>query len=394
MPLEDKQRPIVIKRVVKGGHGHHGGAWKVAFADFVTAMMAFFLVMWIVGATTTDQKAAISQYFQNPSLTEGMSQSPSPGPMGPGGASTSMIDFGGSMDLSRGEGRKVLEQVEEGKERPEEKERLLKVAQDKHRLETLMETLKEAIGKSQALEPFKDQLFLDITPEGLRIQIVDKENRPMFDMGSSHLKAYTAEILHELAKFVNGVPNQLSIAGHTDVTPFVSRRNYSNWELSADRANAARRALLEGGMTEDKISRVVGLASSILFDRAQPRSPINRRISIVVMNLEASESLKQEHGDREAVAPAFLAGEETEDATAVAEDDVVAVGSSATGTGTDAAAMAVALPRTPAASARESRAADSGARRPANSQIQRPRPIELPPIIDPTLLPRVAAPAP
>ena len=310
MPLDDKKQPIVIKRVKKAGHGHHGGSWKVAFADFVTAMMAFFLVMWIVGATTTDQKAAISKYFKNVSLTEGMSQSPSPGPMGPGGASTSMIELGGSMDLIRGQGVKLLEKDEEeqrAKNRTEteatevtesakgtgvaEAEKAAREA-DRERLEALMADLQEAIGKSQALKPFKDQLLLDITPEGLRIQIVDKENRPMFDLGSSELKSYTKDILHEIASFVNQVPNRISIAGHTDVTPFVSRLDYGNWELSADRANAARRSLIAGGMDENKMGRIVGLGSSVLFDKENPRNPINRRISIVVMNQEVDQALQ------------------------------------------------------------------------------------------------------
>lgn len=310
MPLDDKKQPIVIKRVKKAGHGHHGGSWKVAFADFVTAMMAFFLVMWIVGATTTDQKAAISKYFKNVSLTEGMSQSPSPGPMGPGGASTSMIELGGSMDLIRGQGVKLLEKDEEeqrAKNRTEseatevtesakgtgvaEAEKAAREA-DRERLEALMADLQEAIGKSQALKPFKDQLLLDITPEGLRIQIVDKENRPMFDLGSSELKSYTKDILHEIASFVNQVPNRISIAGHTDITPFVSRLDYGNWELSADRANAARRSLIAGGMDENKMGRIVGLGSSVLFDKENPRNPINRRISIVVMNQDVDQALQ------------------------------------------------------------------------------------------------------
>lgn len=308
MPLEDKKQPIVIKKVKGGGHGHHGGSWKVAFADFAVAMMAFFLVMWIVGATTTDQKAAISKYFKNVSLTEGLSQAPTPGPMGPGGASTSMIDLGGSMDLTRGEGVKLLEKDKEenldrvrkeeaeGKtdaEAEAEAEAQAAKEADRKRLESLLAELREAVGKSQALKPFKDQLLLDITPEGLRIQIVDKENRPMFDLGSSELKPYTVDILHEIATFVNQVPNRISIAGHTDVTPYVSRRDYSNWELSADRANAARRSLIAGGMAVEKMGRIVGLGSSVLFDKTNPRNPINRRISIVVMNQEVDKALQE-----------------------------------------------------------------------------------------------------
>jgi len=164
---------------------------------------------------------------------------------------------------------------------------------ERKQLESLMQELKEAIDKSQALQPFKDQLLLDITPEGLRIQIVDKQNRAMFDTGSATLKPYTVQILHELAGFVDQVPNRISISGHTDATPYSGTdgtAHYGNWELSADRANAARRALLDGGMPVEKVTRVVGLAEAVPFDKADPTSPKNRRISIVVMTEAAAQA--------------------------------------------------------------------------------------------------------
>ncbi|WP_369934366.1 flagellar motor protein MotB [Xanthomonas tesorieronis] len=286
--MPEAKATVVIRRVKKvQGGGHHGGAWKVAFADFVTAMMAFFLVLWLVAATTKEQRMAISEYFRNPSPLEGKSPAPSPGMAGPGGASTSMIKLGGSADIQRGNnkdpfGSKSLAGDTESKTAQREKE--------KQRLETLMQDLKEAIDKSQALEPFKDQLLLDLTPDGLRIQIVDKENRPMFDIGSAVLKPYTRDILHELSGFINEVPNHISITGHTDVTQYSGKNGYSNWELSADRANAARRELVAGGMGDDKVSRVVGLSSSVLFDKQNPDNPINRRISIVVMTKDAEDA--------------------------------------------------------------------------------------------------------
>src|SRR5690606_14353494 len=150
--------------------------------------------------------------------------------------------------------------------------------------------------KSQALEPFKDQLLLDITPEGLRIQIVDQQNRPMFDLGSARLMPYTQAILLELSHFITQVPNRISLTGHTDITAYSTQLGYSNWELSADRANAARRTLLEGGMDEAKVSRVVGLSSSVLFDKSNPQNPINRRISIVVMTKDAEAAALNETG--------------------------------------------------------------------------------------------------
>src|SRR5688572_10385704 len=178
------KRPIIIvKRYRKGEAGHHGGAWKVAYADFVTAMMAFFLVMWLVTAVSKEQRAAIFDYFKNPSMEPGKSVKPAPGQMGPGGASTSPIDLGGGLDAPRttqsakpGIGAMTPPSPIPDADRIQAETAALERAQtelEKRRMEALMEDLMEAIGKSQALEPFKDQLLLDITPEGLRIQIVD-----------------------------------------------------------------------------------------------------------------------------------------------------------------------------------------------------------------------------
>jgi len=282
---------IIVRRRKKARHGHHGGAWKVAYADFVTAMMAFFLVMWIMGVGTREQKAAISDYFKNPSMTSGSSMSATPGSMGPGGASNSMIKLGGAMDINHGQG-KDYRQAPPGKQAPGDETRFAK-ERDKARLDALRKDLNAALERSQALAPFKDQLLLDITSEGLRIQIIDKQNRAMFDTGSATLKPYTVQILHELASFVDQVPNRISISGHTDATPYSGTdgtAHYGNWELSADRANAARRALLDGGMPVEKVTRVVGLAEAVPFDKTDPTSPKNRRISIVVMSDAAAKA--------------------------------------------------------------------------------------------------------
>lgn len=206
-----------------------------------------------------------------------------------------MIKLGGAKDLSRSPGGKSQGGATASVD-PKEIEKEAR-RQERARLEELMQQLQAAIQSSQALAPFKDQLLLDITPEGLRIQIVDKQNRPMFDLGSARLRPYTATILEELSGFINRVPNRISLSGHTDDAPYTSDHHYGNWELSADRANAARRALLDGGLAEDKIARVVGLAASVPFDRANPGDPINRRISIIVMNKQAeASSLSQEAG--------------------------------------------------------------------------------------------------
>ncbi len=304
--MSDESPPIIVRRPRRKKHGHHGGAWKVAYADFVTAMMAFFLVMWLIGVGTREQRAAISEYFKNPSMTPGNATMAPPGRMGPGGASDSLIKLGGAMDRPHGPGsdrRGVAAAGKAGKGSQDStmqkgakgrslSEADLKAAREREaqRLDELMQQLHAAVQKSQALAPFKDQLLIDISPEGLRIQIVDKLNRPMFDLGSAQLKPYTKDILTELASFIRQVPNKISISGHTDNAPYGSDRRYSNWELSADRANAARRSLVAGGLPDDKIARVVGLAASVPFDRAHPGSPINRRISIIVMTRQAEEA--------------------------------------------------------------------------------------------------------
>ncbi len=315
MAKEEKASVIIVKRRKKGGGGHHGGAWKVAYADFVTAMMAFFLVMWLVSSISKEQRAAVFDYFKNPSMEPGKNIRAAPGQMGPGGASTSVINMGGGMDAPRvtvvnsppsdakskpqpfnmtmAEPKKTDTAAEDEAKKIDmtvEEARKIADAADHKKLESLLEELRKAIDKSQALRPFKDQLLLDITPEGLRIQIVDQQNRPMFDVGSAKLKDYTTVILKTLAGYLNTVPNRISMTGHTDIRPYPGGDAYTNWELSADRANAARRALQSGGLAEEKIARVVGLSSSVLFDKSDPQNPINRRISIIVMTKQAEDT--------------------------------------------------------------------------------------------------------
>ena len=286
---DDKKQPIVIKKINKGGHGHHGGSWKVAYADFVTAMMAFFLLLWLLGISDDALREGISDYFKNPA-----------GIKGPGGASTSLIKLGGAKEIPKGDTKKRDPHTKKQDTVSEEEKQ-----KDKARLDQLLQKLKAAIESSDNLKNFKDQLLLEITPEGLRIQIIDKENRPMFALGSAKLKPYTVKILREISKTIHSeVPNRVSITGHTDATPFSKGfveyenrdgedfiREYSNWELSADRANAARRELVNSGMPKNQLGRVVGLASSVLFDKNDPYSPVNRRISIVVMNKSTAEGI-------------------------------------------------------------------------------------------------------
>jgi chemotaxis protein MotB len=288
---EDKnKRPIVIKRIKKVAAGHHGGAWKIAYADFVTAMMAFFLLMWLLGSTAKGDLAGISEYFKTPlkvALSGGSSS----------GDRTSILK-GGGRDLTRIEG-----QVKAGDVTAEKKTIDIKAAAEEAKrvemakLKELKATLEKAIENNEKLKKFKSQILLDITSEGLRIQIVDDKNRPMFQSGSAQLEPYTQEILREIGQTLNDVPNKVSISGHTDAALYGGGgQGYSNWELSADRANATRRELLAGGMANDKIVRVVGLSSAVLFNKDDPFSPTNRRISLIVMNKKAEEAASHDGG--------------------------------------------------------------------------------------------------
>jgi chemotaxis protein MotB len=289
MPLDDSQRPIVIRRIKKQAGGHHGGAWKIAYADFVTAMMAFFLLMWLLGSTAKGDLQGIAEYFRTP-LQVAFSG-------GSGAGDASHVIKSGGKDLTRLEG-----QIKQGETEALRRTYNLKAAQqelariEKRKLTELKGRLQASIETLPALKPFKNQLLIDITIDGLRVQIVDEQNRPMFAMGSATLQPYTRDILREIAKVLNEVPNRISISGHTDAHPYSGgQRGYSNWELSADRANASRRELLAGGIDESKIARVVGLSSSVLFDPEDPYNPINRRIAIIVMNKRAEAEASGRH---------------------------------------------------------------------------------------------------
>lgn len=289
---------ILIKRRKKGGGGHHGGSWKVAYADFVTAMMAFFMVMWLVTSTPQEKLGGIADYFKNPSAVAGSTSTAVPGRMGPGGAGDSPIKMFNQVRNPPGAGEAKIPGIGSGKDgqhRSDEQEK-----QDRIKLEELRKVLTKAVAASQAMAPFKDQLLIDITPEGLRIQIIDALNRPMFDLGSPELKPYTRELLVELATYLNQVPNRVAITGHTDTTPYRAKDGYTNWELSAERASAARRALVQGGLAEEKLARVVGLSSSVPFNKQDPADPKNRRISLVVLSQEAERAAARVDAPRSA----------------------------------------------------------------------------------------------
>lgn len=278
----DTNQPIIVKRVKKIAAGHHGGAWKIAFADFAVAMMAFFLVMWLMSSTTPEQKKAISGYFQDPI---GFSESGSPYVIDLGGTPTPAPDQTLNPEISAESSLDPQTLTEQQTEKLFEQLEL-------ERFDMLLVELQRKINDDIALRPYKDQILMDVSRDGLRIQIADAANRPMFDLGSARLQPYFEDILYIMADTMRAVPNKISIGGHTDAKPFASNSGFGNWELSANRANAARRALHAGGLNDEKVARVAGYASSTLFDQADPYSPSNRRIDILVLTKRAQQAIE------------------------------------------------------------------------------------------------------
>ena len=283
---EKKLQPIIIKRVKKGGHAAHGGAWKIAYADVVTAMMAFFLLMWLLGSTAKGELQGNSDYFSSP-IKVAMAG-------GDGSGNSSSVIPGGGNDLSKvhGQVRRSDTDSEKARRQSIDTARAERAKQDAERIKTLQAKIDALITENPRLNEYKSQIRIDVTPDGLQIQIVDDQNRPMFDSGSAMVKPYMRDILREIGAALNGVENRVSLAGHTDAVPYSnSDRGYSNWELSSDRANATRRELVAAGMPDAKLGRVVGLAASDLLEPDNPRSAANRRITITVLTREAEERL-------------------------------------------------------------------------------------------------------
>lgn len=288
---DEKTPPIIIKKIKKGGHGHHGGAWKVAYADFVTAMMAFFLLLWLLNVTTDEQKFAISNYFDPtfPKVSEAVS--------GAGGvmAGTTMAEEGAMaskvqpvtqpplQDTTRkGGGDESTVQMNQEKVSNEEAEAVLR-RNEEEVFKQVENQIRQALEADEALKALNNNLLMDITDEGLRIQIVDQDKTAMFASGSAQMYAKTKELMGLVAKAIASLPNKLSVRGHTDSAPYAQGNNYDNWELSADRANASRRALLDGGLDSKRIADVAGKADTDHLDKANPMAPLNRRISMVLL---------------------------------------------------------------------------------------------------------------
>lgn len=300
---QSNERPIIIKKVKKAGHGgHHGGSWKVAYADFVTAMMAFFLLLWLLNATTDEQKKGIADYFA-PTIasrtssgsggvlggrtieTEGAmvanKQSPS---------ITVVLEEPGQTGTAKPDAFETAAELhdeqdpEEAADISEEAARRRIAEEEERQFEEAEHQIRQAIQDLPDIQQLAQNLIIDRTPEGLRIQIVDQDKLSMFPRGSAEMVEQARRLMDLVAKVIQRLPNEIAITGHTDSTPFSqTNSNYTNWELSTDRANASRRALLAAGVPEERIATVVGKADQEPLITEDTTSPQNRRISIVLL---------------------------------------------------------------------------------------------------------------
>jgi chemotaxis protein MotB len=278
-------QPIIIRRKKKAAHGHHGGAWKIAFADFMTALMALFLVLWVLSNASKKDKDAIAEYFSTPllvAISKGDRDS----------SSNSAIPGGGPQArFSQGE-------IARSTARPQ---RLS--GEERRHLEALKQRLENAIERDPQLKELKQQILMELSPEGLRVQLLDTDKRPMFELGSANVAPYLRKLLKTIAPVLNELPNRIQISGHTDSHPYPGgEAGYSNWDLSADRAKASRQELVAGGLDSDKLLRVSGMSDRIRFHGAAPYDAANRRIEITVLDSRIAERImsQDEYGEEPA----------------------------------------------------------------------------------------------
>ncbi|CAI2439356.1 flagellar motor protein MotB [Serratia proteamaculans] len=308
-----QNHPVILVRKRKSHQAsHHGGSWKIAYADFMTAMMAFFLVMWLLAIASPQELTQIAEYFRTPlkvALTTGDKSSSESSPI-PGGGD----------DPTQQDGL-VKRQIDTLEKRDEEL-----------RLNKLREKLDELIESDPRLKALRPHLLINMMDEGLRIQIIDSQNRPMFKTGSAQVESYMRDILRAIAPILNDLPNKISLSGHTDDIPYASgERGYSNWELSADRANASRRELIAGGLSEGKVLRVVGMAATMSLKQHGADDAINRRITVLVLNKQTQQGIEHENGESNAMDVAqpvelkSLAPAATAPATLIAPEQPAAV---------------------------------------------------------------------
>lgn len=275
--MKDERPRIIIKRGKHGIKHFHSSAWKIALADFMTTMMALFLVLWVIATATPQQLRGLADYFSTP-LAKAVA----------GGdrdtASDSVIP-GGGPDPTYREGQRANVHLRV-LSRPDEQRR---------RLTHLRSQIMKVINSDKQLRKLRDQLRLQVTPHGLHILMVDSEQRPMFELGSDRVEPYMRKLLRAVAPLLNQIPNEISIFGYTDSHQFQNGgRGYSNWELSADRANASRRELVAGGMAGNKLLTVTGVADRIPLVGTKPDDPANRRIEILVLTRQAAQAIRDQ----------------------------------------------------------------------------------------------------
>ncbi|MGE4562466.1 MAG: flagellar motor protein MotB [Rhodospirillales bacterium] len=286
MANNGEKQPIIIKKVNKGGHAHHGGAWKIAYADFVTAMMAFFLLLWLLSSVTQEQLEGISNYFDPTDVTEAQF-SGSGGLLGgktvtEEGAATDSI----TMDLpppkaGAGSAAALISENED------------------EQFEEAKQQIEDALQSLPSLKKLAESLMIENTPEGLKIQLIDQDGLALFPSGSAKMYLHTRRLIEVVSKVIMSLPQQISISGHTDAVPFLASGGYSNWELSSDRANSARRELLHFKVPAQRYSRVVGKAATEPLLPDDPRNSRNRRLSIILLrgtdaNITANIRKKEE----------------------------------------------------------------------------------------------------
>jgi chemotaxis protein MotB len=263
--MSPAQPVIIVKKIKKGGHGHHGGAWKVAYADFVTALMAFFLVMWLVGQSKTI-RSSVAGYFRDPGIFE---QEKSNGPIA-----------GGEMRVDP-----------EPMSLPEKPERAAMIAEERQALEQTAQRIREMLAQTPDLKNLEKQIEIQITRDGLRIELLDGDQTNFFASGSAAMSSGTEQVLSVIARELSKLKNSILIEGHTDSRQYASKEGYSNWELSADRANAARRIMERNGVAGEQVRGVRGYADRQLRTAATPLDPRNRRVSVIVEGLWKQEGL-------------------------------------------------------------------------------------------------------
>jgi len=293
-----KEQPIIIKKVKKGGHGgHHGGAWKVAYADFVTAMMAFFIVMWIL-ASSEEVKKAVAAYFDDPgafsfvtgkrTIPVDLDLKPQPGKGKKDGDGKGAFVISFNQEMRDSLVNKLIEKAQE--DSVSAAKRVESVGKE------LQQMFNELVMQKPDLQKILENIRIEITKDGLRIELMETSENVFFKVGSAQLTPQAIEIMRILANEIGKLPNNVQIEGHTDSRKYSSGSSYTNWELSADRANAARRALLQSGLWDGQIIAVAGYADKKLRNPENPFDMSNRRVSILIKQISANQFLPETSG--------------------------------------------------------------------------------------------------